>query len=170
MREHYWITYSVLEYQLIYYKNYQLFYSLKKKIISCFCLGISLSSVAAWSIWKTFPLLWSFCIALSQLIQVFSPYFLNDELALAAKMIITPLDKLLVNTRHDWLSIENSAYSDDQIVELIHKYEQQYSELTSLFFSGTFLPESRYVQKKTEAEWENNLEVKYHIIFSKEEK
>ena len=40
---------------------------------------------------------------------------------------------MLIDMRHEWLFIESDAYSDEEIRELIYKFETQYSDMVSLF-------------------------------------
>jgi len=44
--------------------------------LNLFLVFTTTSSVAAWAIWKEFPLLWAFIIAMSQVITISKPYFL----------------------------------------------------------------------------------------------
>lgn len=53
-------------------KQYQKF----DLILNLFLVFATTSSVAAWAIWKEFPLLWAFIIAISQLLTISKPYFL----------------------------------------------------------------------------------------------
>ncbi|MFA5330525.1 MAG: hypothetical protein WC384_22220 [Prolixibacteraceae bacterium] len=53
-------------------KQYQKF----DLILNLFLVFATTSSVAAWAIWKEFPLLWAFIIAVSQLLTISKPYFL----------------------------------------------------------------------------------------------
>lgn len=53
-------------------KRYQMF----DLFLNLFLVFATTSSVAAWAIWKEFPLLWAFIIAISQLITISKPYFL----------------------------------------------------------------------------------------------
>ncbi|HUW05877.1 MAG TPA: hypothetical protein VMW01_06430 [Williamwhitmania sp.] len=44
--------------------------------LNLFLVFTTTSSVAAWAIWKEFPLLWALIIAISQVITIAKPYFL----------------------------------------------------------------------------------------------
>ena len=68
---------------------------------------------------------------------------------------------MLIDMRHEWLFIESDAYSDEEIRELIYKFETQYSDMVSLFFPGIFLPDSKCIHKKGETDWIRYFEVVY---------
>lgn len=152
MREKYWNFYYKITYQSFYYKRFQIFFTGINRVITVFCSLMALSSVAAWGIWKTYPLLWSIMICSSQLIQAMFPKLPYNDLLCSTRFMICSIDKLRMSIDHSWLKIDVYNYTDKQILELIEKYEIQYSELVSQFFSGTYLPEIKYCVKKTEAE------------------
>ena len=45
-------------------------------ITNIFLVAVTSSSIAAWAIWKEFPLLWAIIIGLSQIMTLAKPYFL----------------------------------------------------------------------------------------------
>lgn len=161
MREHYWTTYTNLEYKLRYYKYFQKSCNCRHNVISIACLLGSLACISSLKIWALIPVVWSAIIVILQILQALTPYILKNDLALSSKLIATPLSNMLVDMRHEWLLIESSIYSDDEIRDLIYKFETQYSDMVSLFFPGTFLPESKHIQSKAEADWIQYFEVTY---------
>ncbi len=65
MREAYWNFYKKIAYQFFYYKRFQIFLNAVNNGIAAFCGLTALSSVAAWGLWKSYPLLWSFLICMA---------------------------------------------------------------------------------------------------------
>lgn len=152
MRETYWNCYKKIAYQFFYYKRFQIFLNAVNNGITAFCGLTALSSVAAWGLWKSYPLLWSFLICMAQLVQAIFPKLPYNDMLCSTKFMICSLDKLLLSIRHSWLEIDVYDYTDEHILEIIAKYEAQYSKLVSQFYSGTYLPEIRYCEKKAEEE------------------
>ena len=152
MRVTYWDFYKKITYQFFYYKRFQIFFTAINNGISVFCGLTALSSVAAWGLWKSYPLLWSALICAAQLIQAAFPKMPYNDLLCSTKFMICSLDKLLLDIRHSWLAIDVHDYTDEHILKLVAKYEAQYSELVSQFFSGTYLPEIKYCEKKATEE------------------
>ena len=66
--------------------------------------------------------------------------------------MICSFDKLLLSIRHTWFEMDVYDYTDEQILKFTKKYDAQYSELVSQFFSGSYLPEIQYCNKRAEKE------------------
>ena len=152
MRETYWSFYYKIVYQFFYYKRFQILFSTINRGISSFCCLMSLARVAAWSMWKTYPLLWSILICVAQLIQALSPKLPYNDLLHSTRFMICSFDKLLLSIRHTWFEMDVYDYTDEQILKFTKKYDAQYSELVSQFFSGSYLPEIQYCNKRAEKE------------------
>ena len=163
MREQYWAMYSKIQYQSYYYKHFQTLFNRINWCISVFCSITTLSSIAAWGIWKTYPLIWSLLICASQLIQAIFPTLPYNDLLTSTHFMICAIDKLMLDINHDWLKIELFEYSDEKILELLEKYENSYSDLTSQFFSGKYLPDIKYCERKAETECATYFYLKYNV-------
>lgn len=152
MREQYWYMYQNFKYRFFYYKRFKILFSKINWIITALCGLTTLSSVAAWGIWKSHPLAWSILICFSQLVQALFPKNPYNDLLISTTFMLCEFDKLLLEIEHGWLAIELNQYSDEQILEFIRKYELKHAELISQFFSGTYLPELKHCCKKAEEE------------------
>lgn len=153
MREQYWTMYFSLKHRACYYKYFLILFSRINRCISTFCTLLSLSFVAAWGIWDQHPVVWSVLICTSQIIQAVFPQMPYNDLLTSSKFIIPEMDKLLLSIRHEWLEMNYvDEYSDKQISELIHKYEEQYSNLVLQFFSAAFVPSIKWCEVRAEQE------------------
>lgn len=162
MREKYWNFYLKIAYQFHYYKRFQIFFTKVNHGITIFCSLTALSSVAAWGIWDSYPIVWSALICASQLIQALFPKLPYNDLLCSTKFMICSLDTLLMKIGHGWHEIDLRHYTEEQIFELLKDYEAQYSELTSQFFAGTFLPEINHCAKMAEKECEAYFTTIFH--------
>ena len=163
VRTKYWSFYYKISYQSYYYKRFSILFTKVNQVFTIFCGLVSLSSVAAWGIWKTYPVLWSLLICVSQVTQAILPKLSYNDLLCPTKFMISSLGKLCTAIDHSWLEIDVYNYTDEQILELIEKYENQYAELVSQFFDGTFLPEINYCVRKAEKECAEYFRVKYSL-------
>lgn len=164
MREQYWNFYISLEHKSYYYKYFQIFFNRINWGISCFCTLLSLSCVAAWGIWKDYPVLWSGLICVSQIIQAIFPKLPYNDLLTASKLIVVPLNEIILSVRHSWLQMEYTQdFSDDQICELLRNYESACFDLTSQFFSAAYLPEIKWCETKAEKDCKNYFSITYGI-------
>ena len=152
MRETYWNLYVKLVYKSCYYKYFQSLFGKINWILTIFCSVVSLSSIAAWGIWKTHPAIWSVLICVSQLIQAMFPKLPYNDLLSSTKFMSSSLDKLLIQLKTDWLKIQYLDSTEEEILKLIKKHETSYSELVSQFFAGTYLPTIKYCEKKADRE------------------
>lgn len=133
MRETYWNLYVKLVYKSCYYKYFQSLFGKINWILTIFCSVVSLSSIAAWGIWKTHSAIWSVLICVSQLIQAMFPKLPYNDLLSSTKFMISSLDKLLIQLKTDWLKIQYLDSTEEEILKLIKKHETSYSELVPQF-------------------------------------
>ena len=163
MREQYWQMYTEIKYRACYYKYFVIRFSFVNKFISGFLTFTSVSSVAAWGLWNKLPLLWSSLICISQIIQALLPKLPYNDQIVSAKFMLSALDPLLLSIDFDWMESEYiTEYSDEHYLDLIKKYQSQYSDLASQFFSGEYLPEMDGLENKAQAECQNYFRNKYH--------
>ncbi|MGO5550052.1 hypothetical protein ACTQW9_12335 [Lachnospiraceae bacterium LCP19S3_B12] len=156
MRDQYWNFYVSLKYKEFYYKWFRSFWGRINWGISCFCTLISLSCVAAWGVWKMYPVLWTVLICVSQVIQVLFPKLPYNDLLSASKLITNPLDRLLLDLEHSWLQMNYTKnFSDNEILDLLHKYKLEYSELVTQFFSASYLTNIKWCENKAEKDCKN---------------
>lgn len=163
MRERYWNFYTSIKYKSCYYMYYQIFVKRINIGISCFLSCVTISSIAAWNFWKTYPFLWSGIICLSQIIQAVLPNLPYFDLLIPVKLMISAVDRQLLDIDHDWLIIETQGLSEDQIINLLEKHQNRYADLVDQFFSGEYLPIIKYCVEKAEEECNTYFSVTYQI-------
>ena len=162
MREQYWAMYSDLKHRSFYYSRFLRFFTNVNWGISGFLTFTSISSIAIWSIWGQYPLVWSSLICLSQVIQALWPKLPYNDLIVTTKLMICSMDGLLLSVEKDWLDSEYVRdYSAQEYLDLISKHQNSYYELISQYYSGTFLPELKHLHKKAEEDSRNYFNHKY---------
>ena len=162
MREQYWAMYSDLKHRSFYYSRFLRFFTAINWSISGFLTLTSVSSIAIWTLWGEFPLIWSSLICISQVIQALWPKLPYNDLIVATKLMISSLDKLLLSIDKDWMESEYVRdFSKHEYLDSITKYQTSYHELISQYFSGTFLPDLKHLHKKAEEDCRNYFNHKY---------
>lgn len=168
MRERYWSFFSEIKYKSFYYQYFQAFFSRINWGLSAILSLTTLSCIAAWDMWKSHPVLWGALICFSQVVQALFPKLPYNDLLISTKFMISALDKLILSVEHDWLFIECHSLSDDDILQLLEKHQNEYSRLVDQFFSGTYLPTIKWCERKADEETRVFFSVAYNIK-SKEE-
>ena len=162
MREQYWAMYSDLKHRCFYYSRFLRFFNAINWIVSGFLTITSVSSIAIWTLWGKFPLVWSSLICISQVIQALWPKLPYNDLIVTTKLMICSLDDLLLSIDKDWMESEYVRnFSEQEYLDLISKYQNRYHELISQYYSGTFLPELKYLHKIAEDDCRNYFNHKY---------
>lgn len=163
MRERYWTFFSEIKYKSFYYQYFQTLFVRINWGISAFLSLTTLSCIAAWDMWKSHPLIWASLICSSQIVQALFPKLPYNDLLISTKFMISSLDKLLLSVEHDWLYIECHSLTDDAILQLLEKHQNQYSDLVNQFFSGTYLPNIEWCIKKANESTNTFFFVTYNI-------
>lgn len=161
MRERYWSFFCEIKHKSFYYKHFQALFNKINWGLSGFLGFASISSIAAWSIWEQYHLIWAVLICASQVIQVFFPKLPYNDLLISTQFMISALDKLLIEVELDWLRIDVQNLEDEEIMSLLNAHMTQYSDLVNQFFSGTYLPVINYCHGKAEEDCKNYFSVTY---------
>lgn len=161
MRERYWNFYFSIKFKACYYMYFQIFFKHINTCITCFLSLTTLSCIAAWDVWNKYQLLWANLICVSQVVQAIFPKLPYNDMLISTKFMISALDRLLLDIDHDWLIIDIHHLSDDEIVKLLEKHQNCYSDLVNQFFSGEYLPLIKYCEKKAEQECKTFFSVTY---------
>ena len=161
MRERYWNFYFSIKFKACYYMYFQIFFKHINTCITCFLSLTTLSCIAAWDVWNKYQLLWANLICVSQVVPAIFPKLPYNDMLISTKFMISALDRLLLDIDHDWLIIDIHHLSDDEIVKLLEKHQNCYSDLVNQFFSGEYLPLIKYCEKKAEQECKTFFSVTY---------
>lgn len=161
MRERYWTFYVSIKHKSFYYMHFQFLFNKINWSITAFLGFTTLSSIAALDVWKEVPWLWVGLICASQVIQALFPKLPYNDLLISTKFMIAEINRLLIDIDHDWLYLNIHTLTEDEILSLIEKHQLRYFELVNQFFSGTYLPNIRYCEKRAEQDCKNYFSVTY---------
>ena len=155
MRDKYWAMYTDLKFKERYYCRYQTHVKRLNGALNGFCIIISASSIAGWSIWNQFPLLWGLLLATAQIIQA-----IKSLLPFSRQEIVNDID-------HEWDSVTRLDETEKQAYDMISdKVCQRYHELYTLehkYIGDTYFPISKHCEKAAAKDYERYFSHIYNV-------
>lgn len=131
-----------------------------EKGINVFSAVASSTSIAAWAIWQHLSFVWSFIIAVSQVltaIKGFMPY------SRRLKMIVPFMEdlKFLYNRmEYNWFKVSSGEVTEEEINEMLYTYKEEFTNIENKNLKEETLPENKMLRekadKKTDEYFKNN--------------
>lgn len=140
MRNRYWTMYHRHKHFYYYYEEYQSRCSRTAKAVKVFLGLTSAGSIAAMLLSDRFPVLWAVLLAISQLVSLLEDNFGYSTAASALNFFVPDLDGILIDMEHDWDRINVEGLSDAQIMELVHRRENEVRALYQKYLTGLSIP------------------------------
>lgn len=103
---------------LKYYQKFDL-------LVNLFLVIVTTSSVAAWTIWNEFPLLWGLIIAVSQILTISKPYFLFPKYIKVFHEKNILWQQLSLDLEELWHKTNNSIIDESAASELYFKLRKK---------------------------------------------
>ena len=167
MRDKYWAMYTDLKFKERYYCRYQTHVKRLNGALNGFCIIISASSIAGWSIWNQFPLLWGLLLAMAQIIQAIKSLLPFSRQEIALRFLIPELRKLVNDIDHEWDSVTRLDETEKQACDMISdKVCQRYHELYTLehkYIGDTYFPISKHCEKAAAKDYERYFSHIYNV-------
>lgn len=161
MRDRFWSMYSETQFSYFYYWQYR---DLSQKIdfwlrvISTFTTGASVTAILCE---KYTPVFWTILIAISQTYQSLQQLLPFQERMTRIDYFLPPFKKLLNEIKRDWEYVD--TMSDDQITELIFKYENELSSLEETYIGSYPFPHRKCCKKAADKALKEHFD--YHYNF-----
>ena len=153
-------------YKAIKFKEF--YYAAHAKRVETLCLlysmavsAVSIGSVVVWSISKTAPTCWAIIIAAAQFAQVLMTQLPWYKQKTALAYLLPELKKLSLKIDRDYMKALNSGLDDDQMLELISKYERAFADLENQFVQDIIFHEIKTITKTAEADMRAYFNSKY---------
>lgn len=151
MRGTYFRLFLDLRYKLCYAECYQAHASRMDLWLTLFGAVVSAGSVAAWSVWKSIPLLWSFLVCAAQVLQICKSHLPYAKRLPALKYAIPDMHKLLLDVENSWNESNIEPCADEAAYStLFEKYSQRYDAIRSRYFDNDDFKSMRYVSALAE--------------------
>lgn len=123
----------------------------------------SSASIAAWAVWKQYPLLWGLIIALSQVIQAIKSYLPFKARLNALLKMTAAMQMILCDAEEKWYDVSEGRLSNEQINALRFKYiKKRKTKILNRYFNGT-LPDNKRLLHKAECLRDQYLEKYYYL-------
>lgn len=97
----------------------------------------SSGSIAAWAIWKDFPLLWAIIIAASQVFTVVKPYFPYNKYIKELNAKCSKIDNVVIDLEQLWYKLQNQKITIDEASNDYFLIRRQINEI--LIFSDDII-------------------------------
>ena len=160
MQEKYWRYMVQIKAWIFYLDLYEEDSYKWEKGINVFSAVASSTSIAAWAIWQHLSFVWSFIIAVSQVltaIKGFMPY------SRRLKMIVPFMEdlKFLYNRmEYNWFKVSSGEVTEEEINEMLYTYKEEFTNIENKNLKEETLPENKMLRekadKKTDEYFKNN--------------
>jgi hypothetical protein len=105
----------------------------------------SSGGIAAWVVWKDYPLLWSGIIALAQLLDAIKNVFPFAKEHKAASDLTVALELLFIDAQYEWEKIYAGKMGEDDIMAARQKMQKLRLEEERKYFPEGFEPAQKFV-------------------------
>lgn len=130
--------------------------------INIFLALASSGSIAAWAIWKDYPILWSSIIALSQVITTIKPYFPYSKVIKELNSRCYKIDLLNIEYERFWNKIQRGKLTEDTIEQFYYDHNKTYAEVLN-FPDDLVFDASKEIETKANQRMKTYLKT-YHGI------
>jgi len=125
----------------------------------------SSSSIAAWAIWNSTPLLWGTIIAFSQVLTVIKPYFPYNKYVKELNSKNLKIEHLNIELEMLWHKLQKKKITEDEAAEIYFDIRKQASEIFN-FGDDTIFVISSKIEKKANEKMKTYLKNNYGIIIN----
>ena len=159
MRDKYWSMFTDIKFKFFCYWKYR---DISQKIVfwlktvSTFTTS---AGVICLLLQDKLPYVWTALIAVSQTYQAVQHLLPFEERITRINFFMPPLDKLINKIEREWEYIEN--YTDEQTIELIYTFKEQYSSLEEQYLSSFPFPHKKQCKDHATKELNNYCQYTY---------
>jgi hypothetical protein len=133
------------------------------RYINIFLALASSSSIAAWVIWKSHPMVWSSVIAASQVITVIKPYFPYFKYVKELNNKCSHVQVLNIEFERLWYNLEHKKINHDQAVEVYFDLKKEMNKILT-FSDDTIFKTGKKIEKKANLRMQTFLRNNYNAI------
>ena len=132
--------------------------------VNIFLALASSGSIAAWAVWKEFPLVWSSIIALSQVIMAIKPFFPYYKITKELNSRCLKTDLLNIEYERFWNKIQRGKMTEDEMEQDYYDYRKTFAELLS-FPDDLVFETSKRIESTANASMKTYLKTFHGIEF-----
>jgi hypothetical protein len=136
MQERYWRRLTDKRYQLIYINEYYDRCVRLQRMINIFLAFSTSGAIAAWAIWKEYPVIWALVIAASQVITAIKPYLPYEKRIDGIFDVISQFSVICNELEAKWFYVAKGTMSEEEINELYYNFEKRWTDIESKTLKG----------------------------------
>lgn len=136
MQERYWKKLTDKRYQLIYINEYYDRCVRLQRAINIFLALTTSGAIAAWAIWKEFPIVWAVIIAVSQVVTAIKPYLPYEKRIEAIYDVISQFSVICNEIEAKWFYVAKGTMAEEEINELYYSFEKRWTDIESKSLKG----------------------------------
>lgn len=140
MQERYWKKLTDKRYRLIYINEYYDQSVWLQRMINIFLAITSSGAIAAWAVWKEYPVLWAGIIATAQVLTAIKPYLPFEKRIEGIYEMMMQMTLICNEVESKWYYVANGSLSEEDINDLYYKYEKRWSEIETKYLKGDSIP------------------------------
>jgi|GEM_PF-1100510 hypothetical protein len=127
-----WATYCNMKYKGFLFGLLVQKYQKLDRYVNIFLALASSGSIAAWAVWKEYPIIWSSIIATSQVVHTIKPYFPYNKIAKELNSRCLKLELLNNEYARMWNKIQRGKLTEDTIEQYYFDYTKSFTEILNL--------------------------------------
>lgn len=131
-----------------------------EKRINVFSAIASSTSIAAWAIWQQLSFVWSFIIAISQVLSAIKGFMPYSKRLKAIVPFMEDLKFLYNKMEYNWFKVASGEMTEEEINETLYGFKNEYTNIENKHLKDETLLENESFKKKadikTNAYFENN--------------
>jgi hypothetical protein len=140
MQERYWKKLTDKRYRLFYINEYYDQSVWVQRMINIFLAITSSGAIAAWAVWKQFPVIWAGIIAVSQVITAIKPYLPYEKRIEGIYEILIQLTVICNEVEAKWFYVANGSMTEEDINDLYYKFEKRWTDVETKNLKGDCIP------------------------------
>ena len=154
MRDQLWNLLYDVHYRAIYARRYNAYARNVEESLSVLSLVVTASSVAGWSIWQQFPVVWSVIIACVQVLNLCRPSFPFSRRLVSLRFYIPEIDLLALDMEHYWNQVIfcDSSQAPADILARHRCFNESLCKLEAKYFGSDLLPDMDKIAQKSQKE------------------
>ena len=162
LRDNIWATFCNMKYKGYLFELLVSRYQKIDRSVNIFLAVASSTSIAAWAIWQTLPLLWSTIIAISQVVTTIKPYFPYSKIIKELNSRCYKMDLLNIEYERFWNKVQRAKLNDDAIEQLYYDHNKTYAEVLN-FPDDLVFDTPKTIEDKANFKMKNFLKTYYTI-------
>lgn len=160
MQEKYWRYMVQIKAWIFYLDVYEENSYKWDRRINIFSAVASSTSIAAWAIWQQLSYVWSFIIAISQVLNAIKEFMPYNRRMKVIVPFMKDLEFLYNKIEYNWFKVSEGELTEEEINELLYTFKNEFTNIENKNLKEETLLENESFKKladqKTDIYFQNN--------------